>query len=73
MAKKCLICHKGSRMFGRRKKLRGHYNPTGKKRKYPNLQWLQVPENVTHKKFKPYAGQRIKTCTKCIKTLAKKN
>jgi ribosomal protein L28 len=39
--------------------LRGHYNPTGKTRKKPNLQWAKVD------------GKRIKMCTDCIKTLAK--
>lgn len=39
--------------------LRGHYNPTGKSRKRPNLQWAMV------------AGKRMKICTDCIKTLAK--
>lgn len=73
MSKQCTICGKGSLMFGRRKKLRGKYNPTEKIRKYPNLQWLKVPEDVTHKNFKEHRGQRLKACTKCIKTLAKKN
>lgn len=41
--------------------LRGHYNPTGKTRKYPNLQWVKVGTG------KP----RIKICTDCIKTLQK--
>jgi len=71
MAKQCTICDKGSRVFGVRKKLRGKYNPTSKRRKYPNLQWLTVPQNTTHKKFKPYKGKRILVCTKCIKTLSK--
>ena len=39
--------------------LRGHYNPTGKSRKKPNLQWARVD------------GVRTKICTDCIKTLAK--
>jgi len=71
MAKQCAICQKGSRVFGRRKKLRGKYNPTGKVRKYPNLQWLSVPENVKSKKFKPFKGKRVLACAKCIKSLAK--
>jgi len=71
MAKTCTICGKGSRVFGKRKKLRGKYNPTVKKRKYPNLQWLKVPQDVTHKKFKPFAGKRILVCTKCMKRLLK--
>ena len=71
MAKECTICNKGSKVFGRRKKLRGKYNPTTKVRKYPNLQTLSVPEDVSHKKFKPYKGTKVLACTKCIKTLAK--
>ena len=71
MAKKCTICGKGSKMFGRRKKLRGNYNPTEKIRKKPNLQWLHVPEDVDIKQYKPYAGERVKACTKCIKRLSR--
>jgi len=73
MSKICKICGKGSRVFGVRKKLRGKYNPTAKKRKYPNLQWLRVPEDIKLKKYKPYAGQRVKACSKCIKRLSLKN
>jgi ribosomal protein L28 len=43
-----------------RKLLRGHYNPTSKKRKYPNLQWLAVEK-----------GKRMKVCTRCIRTKQK--
>lgn len=59
MAVKCPSCHKGSRTVTRRVLLRGHYNPTVKNRKYPNLQWAKVN------------GKRMKICTDCIKTLAK--
>lgn len=55
------MCKKGSRMVTSRVLLRGHYNPTGKTRKKPNLQWARVPG----------ATSRIKICTDCIKTLAK--
>ena len=72
MAKVCAICGKGSIMSYTRKKLRGKYNPTAKKRKYPNLQWVKIPEDVKLKKFKPFAGQRVLACTQCIKTLHKK-
>lgn len=41
--------------------LRGHYNPTGKTRKKPNLQWAKVGVGMP----------RVKMCTDCIKTLAK--
>lgn len=52
-------------------KLRGKYNPTSKKRKYPNLQWISVPVGVKRKNFKQFAGKRIKACAKCIKSLSK--
>jgi len=54
------MCDKKSMIAVTHKLLRGHYNPTGKKRKYPNLQWVTLE-----------SGQRIKACTKCIKTLHK--
>lgn len=59
MATKCPTCKKGSRMVTSRVLLRGHYNPTGKTRKRPNLQWAKVD------------GVRTKICTDCIKTRAK--
>lgn len=59
MAVKCPICHKGSRMVTSRVLLRGHYNPTNKSRKRPNLQWAKV------------GASRVKICTDCIKTLQK--
>jgi ribosomal protein L28 len=43
-------------MVTRRVLLRGHYNPTTKNRKLPNLQWAKVD------------GKRVKICTDCIKT-----
>ncbi len=46
-------------MAGKRVLLRGHYNPTGKSRRYPNLQWSKLD------------GKKAKLCTRCIKTLAK--
>ena len=57
---KCYFCGKTSIMGGGRKKLRGKYNPTGKKRKYPNLQWAKLA-----------SGKRVKACAKCIKTQTK--
>ncbi len=61
MAKKCAICKKGSIMVWKRRKLRGKYNPTVKKRKYPNLQWVRLP-----------SGERVLACAKCIKAMAKR-
>ena len=46
-------------MVTTRKLLRGHYNPTSRVKRYPNLQWASV------------GGKRIKICTDCIKTLHK--
>ncbi|MBU4023135.1 hypothetical protein KJ591_02115 [Patescibacteria group bacterium] len=36
------------------------YNPSPKKKKNPNLQWVTLA-----------SGERVKACTKCIKTLQK--
>ncbi len=55
--KQCAICEKGSIIRRARKKLRGNYNPTPKKRKQPNLQWMKSAE-----------GGRVLVCTKCLKS-----
>jgi len=60
MAKQCAICEKRGIMVGKRIKLRGKYNPTIKKRKHPNLQWVLLP-----------SGKRVLACTKCIKAMGK--
>jgi len=60
MAKECAICGKSSMMVTKLKKLRGKYNPTSRKRKYPNLQWVTLDN-----------GKRVKACTKCIKAMSK--
>ncbi len=60
MSRVCQICGKKSIMKRKLNKLRGKYNPTPKKRKYPNLQWVTLSD-----------GKRMKACTKCIKTLSK--
>ena len=61
MTRICTICGKKSTLIVPRKKLRGKYNPTGKKRKYPNLQWVRL-----------VSGKRVKACAKCIKAMAKR-
>ena len=61
MSRQCAICKKGGIMAGQRKKLMSRYNPTRKKRKYPNLQWVRLA-----------SGKRVKACAKCIKTLFKR-
>ncbi len=71
MPKQCSICEKKSVMSRQRKKLMSQYNPTPKKRKYPNLQILNVPLDVQKSAYKKYAGKKIIACTKCIKTLNK--
>ncbi len=70
--KQCIICGKGTLMVGKLKKLRGKYNPTGKKRKYPNLQWVKLPFNIKALDGKVLKkGERIYSCVKCIKRLDK--
>jgi ribosomal protein L28 len=71
MARECLICKKKRKLITRRVKLRGKYNPTVKRKQFPNLQWVKVPLNVKKEKFRQFAGKRILVCTKCIKTLQK--
>ncbi|MFH1990354.1 MAG: 50S ribosomal protein L28 [Patescibacteria group bacterium] len=56
MSNKCAICGKGSMLLTPRNKLRGKYNPAEKKRKYPNLQGMTLPN-----------GKKVKACAKCIK------
>jgi len=63
----CLLCGKQSQMEWKRKLLRGNYNPTHKRRKYPNLQWVKL----YYSKNGIPAGSRIKACTKCIKRMHK--
>ncbi|OHA14074.1 MAG: hypothetical protein A2909_02635 [Candidatus Tagabacteria bacterium RIFCSPLOWO2_01_FULL_39_11] len=81
MSKICPICKKGSKMSGKRKKAMSKYNPTGKTRKFPNLQWVRIPvfKNRNEKgapdgtprgflkKNSLINGKRIKICTKCLK------
>lgn len=60
MSRVCTNCGKKSTLVTPLKKLRGKYNPTEKKRKYPNLQWALLP-----------SGERAKICTGCIRTNSK--
>jgi hypothetical protein len=57
-------------MGGARKLLRGHYNPVNWTRKYPNLQWAQVPVKSASGSEKKAIRKLI--CTRCIKSLNKK-
>jgi len=68
MAKQCALCGKKGRMVWKLTKLRGKYNPSVKRRKHPNLQWVTLASGLPTGK----AGKRIKACTKCIKALAKR-
>ena len=61
MAQSCTLCGKKSILSVTLVKLRGKFNPTSKRRQYPNLQWLTLP-----------SGKRVKACTKCIKAMGKK-
>lgn len=58
--KACEICGKGSQMQGKRKLLRGHYNPVNWSRKFPNLQRARI------------GGTRVKACTGCLRTINRK-
>jgi len=68
MAEKvCSICKKKSAMSVTLVKLRGKYNPTSRKRKYPNLQWVKLPAS---QQGGP-SGKKVLACAKCIKRLSK--
>lgn len=60
MPKQCAICGKKYINSITLVKLRGKYNPTAKKKKYPNLQWVRLA-----------SGKRVKACVRCIKALHK--
>ncbi len=58
MTKTCPICDKGTLVGGGySNRVRAtKFNPTGKVRRYPNLQWARLA-----------SGRRIKICAKCLK------
>lgn len=61
MSKICSLCEKQGMMTWTRVRLRAtKYNPTSKKKQYPNLQSVTLP-----------TGEKIKACTKCIKAMGK--
>ena len=71
------MCEKSYMMGRKRNLLRGHYNPTPKKKKKANLQWtnLHSAEDLSiqnAKKSKTASKRRILVCTRCLKTLTKK-
>jgi ribosomal protein L28 len=57
----CQICEKGTRVAGGySNRVRAtKFNPTGNRRKYPNLQWVAMPKTM--------GGGRMKVCTRCMK------
>lgn len=57
----CVLCAKGTKVAGGySNRIRAtKFNPTGNVRKYPNLQWAQLPVQI--------GGGRIKICTRCLK------
>lgn len=70
MAKICEICGKGSMLLTPRNKLRGKYNPSDKKRKYPNIQrvFLLARRSLGESGS---SEKRVRACVQCIKTLSK--
>jgi len=72
MARKCAICGKKSTLVWRLVKLRGKYNPTIKRRVYPNLQWARIPIGIEKESYRKFAGKRILACAKCIKVMEKR-
>ncbi|MDP3958432.1 MAG: hypothetical protein Q8Q36_03150 [bacterium] len=68
MAKQCPICGKGTLVAGAySNRVRAtKFNPTGKKRKYPNLQWAALPAGLPVR-GRTQTGGRVKICTSCLK------
>ena len=58
MGATCFICEKGSQVGGGySNRIRAtKFNPTGKRRRKPNLQFAKMP-----------SGRRVKICTSCLK------
>jgi len=58
MSRICPICTKGSQVAGNYSdRVRAtKFNPTGKTRKFPNLQWAKLTN-----------GSRLKICTGCLR------
>lgn len=61
MSKVCQLCEKKGMMTWSRVRLRAtKFNPTAKKKQYPNLQSTTLPN-----------GEKVTACAKCIKALNK--
>ncbi|MCD6233365.1 50S ribosomal protein L28 [bacterium] len=71
MSRICQICGKKPQVGRKLNKLRGKYNPTPKRVRYPNLQWVKIPKDIKKQPFRKFAGKRVLACTRCIKTLSK--
>ncbi len=54
-------------MGGKRNLLRGKYNPTPKKRKYPNLQYARLVSVDSNGSRVPGKMRRILLCARCLK------
>ena len=63
MAKFCPTCNKTSLVAGSysNRTRATQFNPCGKSRRQPNLQWAKLPNPA------PNTPSRIKLCTRCIK------
>jgi len=63
--KTCFVCHKGSVVGGGySNRIRAtKFNPTGKIRRQPNLQWASLPGRPS-----AVGPGRVKICTRCLKS-----
>ena len=71
MSRVCQKCGKGYQKAITRVLLRGHLNPTKKKRQHPNLQTKKITTTETKNNKTVVKTQRMKLCTQCLKTLNK--
>lgn len=73
----CVLCEKKSIMVGKRKKLRGKYNPVNWSLKKPNIVSIKLssevfPSILKNTKIKEdLINKKVKICTQCLKTLRK--
>ncbi len=71
MAQVCAICGKQSGKGRKYKKLMSKYNPTPFRKKKVNLQWVKIPKDIAKEPYKKFAGQRVKMCSTCRRTMSK--
>lgn len=73
----CVLCNKKSIMVGKRRKLRGKYNPVNWSLKKPNIVSIKLSSEIfssilKNKKINQnLINQQVKICTQCLKTLRK--